>query len=98
MTHPVSFLPPHRLGQGARAEGSFIQRDHNQCSFEWQIHGLGWLKTHVEDTPAGLWTVEAEMENPEGLPEALSRGVVIGEGWYKLDIGESPGHLRVVPT
>jgi len=28
------------------------------------------------------------MEDPEGLPEALRRGVVIGEGWYKLDMGD----------
>lgn len=67
---------------------SFIPRDYNQCSFEWQVLGLRWLKSHVEDQPAGLWAVEAEMENSEGLPEALRRGVVIGEGWYKLDIGQ----------
>ena len=88
MTNPVSSLAPHQPGQPA-AEGSiFLQRDYNQCSFEWQIFGLKWLKSHVEDQPAGLWAVEGEMEDPEGLPEALRRGVVIGEGWYKLDIGE----------
>jgi hypothetical protein len=28
------------------------------------------------------------MSDPEGLPEALAKGIVIGAGFYKLDIGE----------
>jgi len=88
MTHPISFLPPHQPGQLPREGSTFIHRDYNQCSFEWQILGLRWLRAHIEDKPGGLWAVEAEMEDPEGLPEALRRGVVIGEGWYKVDMGD----------
>lgn len=94
MTLPLSYLPPHRASS-ASANGhgdndnDFGHRDHTLTSFEWRIQGVKWLKEHVEGQAGGLWTVEAEMNDPEGLPEALRRGVVVGEGGYKLDIGES---------
>ena len=64
-----------------------IYRDHNTTSFEWTIRNLAELRDHVEADVAGMWSVQAEMSDPETLPEVLRRGIVIGEGWYKLDIG-----------
>jgi hypothetical protein len=91
MTHPLSYLPPHRARSGLKGEDSLDTghyRDQTVISFEWHIRGVKWLKEHVEGQAGGLWTIEAEMNDPEGLPEALRRGVVIGEGCYKLDIGK----------
>ncbi|ORX37222.1 hypothetical protein BD324DRAFT_650828 [Kockovaella imperatae] len=93
MSHPISSLPPHRSGDIDK-DGGFACRDHNTTAFQWTIRDLAVLKDHVESDSAGMWTVHAEMNEPENLPEVLRRGVVIGEGWYKLDIARSipPGH------
>lgn len=56
--------------------------------YEWPVYGLAELKCHVEDRPGSIWTLEMEMEDPEGLPEALRTGKIIGPGWFKLDLGE----------
>ena len=69
-------------------EGQQVYRDHNTISFEWTIRDINELRDHVESDSAGTWTMQAEMSDPETLPDVLKRGIVIGEGWYKLDIGE----------
>ena len=85
--HPLSPLPPLHSNQIVQ-DGEIFHRDHSLISFEWQIQGLEWLKRSLEDIPISGWTVDYEVGNPEVLPELLRRGVVIGEGWYKLDMGK----------
>jgi hypothetical protein len=87
MVNPLSPLPPHHSNQPT-PNGEVFDRDHSLISFEWQIQGLDWLRRSLEEVPISGWTVDYEVENPEVLPELLRRGVVIGEGWYKLDLGE----------
>jgi hypothetical protein len=85
MTHPLSSLTPHRA---TSCDSEQPYRDHTVTSFEWRISSVKDLVEHVEGQPGGLWTVEAEMSDPEILPDVLTRGVVIGEGGYKLDLGK----------
>lgn len=61
-------------------------RDHSLISFEWQIQGLEWLRKGLTDVSASGWTVD-DAEKVV-VPELFRGGVVIGEGWYKLDLGE----------
>lgn len=85
--HPISSLRPVRAEQFKDWNGTGPQQDHIQCSFEWPIYDLRALKVHVQDNAAGLRSTGAEMSSPLELPEALRNGVVIGDGYYKLDIG-----------
>jgi hypothetical protein len=63
-------------------------------SFEWQILGVEWLKHSLEKIQISEWTVDYEVENPEVLPELLRRGIIIGDGLYRLELGE-PAHLPI---
>jgi hypothetical protein len=80
-------LTPHV--PGASADGREpIHKEHNITKFEWSIYDVKGLVKHLDDCQPSIWALSAEEEKPESLPEILKRGVVIGEGWYKLEIGE----------
>jgi hypothetical protein len=83
---PLSPLHTWQARQGQ--DGEVAHREYSQVSFEWQIFGVEWLKNSVEQTPISEWTSEYEVEHPDVLPELLRRGIVIGEGWYKLEMGQ----------
>ena len=87
MTHSISSLPPYRAAQFQPEDGPVIHRDHLQCSVEWQIFELHALKTYVQDKAAGDWATGVKMGSPEELPEHLRQSVVIGDGYYSLDLG-----------
>jgi hypothetical protein len=71
--------------------GAAVHREYNETRFEWQIYDVKDLAQHVSaSTPGnGSRTSSVDPEHPEAIPEALRRGVIIGEGWYKLEIGMS---------
>jgi len=86
MALALSSLPPDYPGESCQAAEDFTA--------QWPIHGLQALKEHVEDNPGGTWKLEMAMEDPESLPEPLKRGLIVGRGWFKLDLGASPHRSR----
>jgi hypothetical protein len=94
MAPSLAPLPPFQAGHAPQNEGETIHRDHSQVSFEWQILGVEWLKHSLEKIQISEWTVDYEVENPEVLPELLRRGIIIGDGLYRLELGE-PAHLPI---
>ena len=54
---------------------------------EWPVQNAQALKAHIEDTPSSTWTLAAELENDEDLPRALKGGIVLGGGWYTVELG-----------
>ena len=80
MTPSLSYLPTDRSGEAAKGGEVFYN--------EWPIRGLKRMRDHVEGHSGSVWAAEEEMQEPEGLPEGLQRGVVMGGGWYKLDLGK----------
>lgn len=83
---------PTPLGTGSRsahrasaaaADGEALHRDHSLISFEWPVQGLEALRLNPEEADE-----EYGGQDRAPLPALLSGGVTVGEGWYKLDMGE----------
>lgn len=88
MAPSLAPLPAFQAGHAPQNEGETTHRDHSQVSFEWQIRGAEWLRHSLEKIQISEWTVDYEVENPEVLPELLRRGIIIGDGLYRLELGE----------
>lgn len=54
---------------------------------EWPIYDVKRLQSFVEQEPRGVWGVDGVEDDKETLPEPLRRGIIIGGGWFKLDLG-----------
>lgn len=76
MALALSNLPPDYPGLPCKAGESY--------SAQWPISDLQALKEHVEGDVDTAWG-----SGSESMPEALQRGLIIGRGWFKLDLGES---------
>lgn len=81
-----SNLAPHRSGEQSDGR-EIVHKEYNLTNFEWSIYELQHLIKHVEECQPSIWALASEQEQPESLPEVLKRGVIIGDGWYKLEIG-----------
>ena len=84
----TSQTPNHDAHPGDRAVESVTHS--YASSLVWQIYGLKALKEYAEDQPRGLGAVDVDTEGPALCPEAIRKGVIVGEDrpLYKLDIGE----------
>ncbi|WVF69008.1 hypothetical protein IAT40_003782 [Kwoniella sp. CBS 6097] len=84
MTHPISSLEPRYAEHDGLGVRSFDPE-----TLEWPITNLRELVEHVEMNASGLWAMEAEMDRPEVLPEALCRGWITRKEGYKIDLART---------
>ena len=76
-------------------EGDTVHKDHSLVSFEWTIFGLEWLRRSLEEVPVSGWTVDYDGET-EPVPDLMRRGIIIGDAWYKVDMGDLSVSLAVI--
>ncbi|OCF35127.1 hypothetical protein I316_03168 [Kwoniella heveanensis BCC8398] len=84
MPHPISSLEPRYADADSRGVRSLDPE-----TLEWPITDLGELIEHVEKNGSGLWAMEAEMDRPETLPDALCRGWITRKEGYKIDLART---------
>jgi hypothetical protein len=76
MALTLSSLPSDYPGVSCKAAESF--------SAEWPITNLQALKNHLDGDG---WEGGEGGEDSGSMPESLQRGLVVGRGWFKLDLG-----------